>query len=240
MVDYLVDEPVLVVFIVVGVGAAVGRVHVRGISIGPAAALFVGLGVGAIDERLSNLAALGVIREIGLVLFTYTLGLASGPSFFAALRRGGAVAVALTGALVSLLAGITALAAHLFGLSPADRAGVFAGASTNTPALQAAAEALDHGDPVIGYSLAYPAAVVAMLVVLTLLLGRRLPLPKSLEPPQRPPPEPLVNWTVRIDQDGLPSLEQLRTRYPGLGFSRIQHGGLVAVARAADTPSTLR
>ena len=38
------------------------------------------------------------------------------------------------------------------------------------------ADALDHGDPVIGYSLAYPAAVVAMLVVLTLLLGRRLPL----------------------------------------------------------------
>jgi putative transport protein len=234
VVDFLVDEPLLLVFIVVGVGAACGTVSIRGVSIGPAAALFVGLGVGAIDERLSGVGELGVVRELGLVLFTYTLGLASGPSFFAALRRGGAAAIAVTGALVGVLAVMTAVVAAAFGLTAADRAGVFAGATTNTPALQAAVEAVDDGDPVVGYSLSYPAAVLAMLVVLTLLLGRRLPLPASLEPTPAPPPEPLINWTVRIERDDLPPLGRLRERYPGLGFSRIEHAGVVSVARADD------
>ena len=77
------------VFLVVGIGAALGTFSVGGVSVGPAAALFVGLGVGAIDERLSGVPTLGVIRELGLVLFTYTLGLASGPGFFAALTTSG-------------------------------------------------------------------------------------------------------------------------------------------------------
>jgi putative transport protein len=131
---------------------------------------------------------------------------------------------------------ITGVVAGVFGLSPADRAGVFAGATTNTPALQAATDALESGDPVVGYSLAYPAAVVAMLVLLTLLLGRRLRLPASLEPPEPSAPEPLVNWTVLVDRDSLPSLAELRDRYAGLGFSRIQHAGAVSVARASDMP----
>jgi putative transport protein len=76
-----------------------------------------------------------------------------------------------------------------------------------------------------------------MLGVLTLLLGRRLPLPPSLEPPPTPPPEPLVNWTVRIERDDLPPLGLLRERYPGLGFSRIEHAGVVSVARASDSPA---
>ena len=117
---------------------------------------------------------------------------------------------------------MTAAVAATFGLSVADRAGVFAGSTTNTPALQAAVEALDEGDPVIGYSLSYPTAVAAMIVVLTLVFGRRLRLPPSLEPPAAPPPEPLVNWTVRVDRAGLPTLGELRDRYAGLRFSRIE------------------
>ena len=158
-------------------------VRVRGISIGPAAALFVGLAFGAIDDALTDAVELDVLRELGLVLFTYTIGVASGPTFFSALRRGGAAAIGVTCALVAALAGVTAAVAAVFGLSAADRAGVFAGSTTNTPALQAAVEAVDEGDPVIGYSLSYPTAVAAMIIVLTLLFGRRLRLPPSLEPP---------------------------------------------------------
>jgi putative transport protein len=236
VVDFLVDEPVLLVFIVVGVGAGLGAVRVHGISIGPAAALFVGLAFGAIDDALTGAVELSVLRELGLVLFTYTVGIASGPTFFSALRRGGLAAIGVTFAVVAVFAGMTAAVAAAFGLSVADRAGVFAGSTTNTPALQAAVEAVDEGDPVIGYSLSYPTAVAAMIVVLTLVFGRRLRLPPSLEPPAAPPPDPLVNWTVRVERDGLPTLGHLRDRYTGLRFSRIEQGGAVEVARSSHVP----
>ena len=61
-------------------------------------------------------------------------------------------------ALVVALAGMCALVADVFDLTPADRAGLFAGSATNTPSLQAASEAVTTGDPVVAYSLAYPAA----------------------------------------------------------------------------------
>ena len=86
----------------------------------------------------------------------------------------------------------------------------------------------------VAYSLAYPAAVAAMLVLLNLLLERRLPLPARLEPPRSPPrAERIVNWTVDVTRDGHPTLAELRHRYPGLGFSRLEHDGVVNVATDA-------
>jgi putative transport protein len=231
VVDFLADDAVLLVFFVVGVGAGVSAVRVKGVSLGPAAALFVGLGIGAVDDSLSGAEGLSELRELGLVLFAYTIGLASGPTFLAGVRRGGLQAVALTAAAVAALAGLCVLAAEVMDLSAADRAGLFAGSATNTPALQAASEAVVAGDPVVAYSIAYPMAVGAMLVILTLLLGRRLPLPAKLEPPPpRPRSERIVNWTVHVSQPTIPMLAQLRARYPGIAFSRIEHNGLVRVA----------
>jgi putative transport protein len=233
VVDLLAGDPVLLVFLVVGLGAGLGTVRVKGVGIGPAAALFVGLAVGAIDESLSGTQGLTVLRELGLVLFTYTIGLASGPTFFNGVRRGGATAAGVTAALVVGLGGLCAAAAALLDLSPAERTGLFAGATTNTPALQAASDTLTEGDPVIAYSLAYPTAVAAMLVMVSLVLGRRLPLPATLEPPAPPPPPAdVINWTVAVTATGLPTLDELRSRYPGIGFSRVERNGRVDIATA--------
>jgi putative transport protein len=231
VVDFLADDAVLLVFLVVGLGAGLGALRVKGVSLGPAAALFVGLAVGAVDEALSGAEGLGLLRELGLVLFTYTVGLASGPTFFAGIRRGGARAIALTAALVAALTGLCSLAAEVLDLPAADRAGLFAGSATNTPALQAASDAVHAGDPVVAYSIAYPAAVASMLVILTLLLGRRLPLPAKLEPPAAPArAERIVNWTVQVTRDSTPALTELGARYLDIGFSRIEHDGTVHVA----------
>jgi putative transport protein len=233
--DFLVDDAILLVFLVIGVGAGVGSVRVRGISLGPAAALFVGLAVGAVDDAVSGADGLGLLRQLGLVLFTYTVGLASGPTFLAGLRRGGALAVAVTAALVASLAGLCAIVAWALDLSAADRAGLFAGSTTNTPSLQAAAEAVTEGDPVVAYSLAYPAAIASMIAILTLLLGRKLRLPTRLEPPPPSGPvERLINWTVSVTTPGLPAIGELRARYPGLGFSRVEHDGVVTIATTGD------
>jgi putative transport protein len=231
VVEFLADDPILLVFVVIGVAAALGAVRARGVSIGPAAALFVGLGVGAVDKSLSGAGGLGVLKELGLVLFTYTVGLASGPTFFGGLRRGGARAVVTTVVLVLVLGSLCALAARMLDLPAADRAGLFAGSGTNTPTLQAAVEAVPQGDPVVAYSLAYPAAVVAMLVITTLELGRRRHLPALLGPPAvAARAERLVNWTVQVQRSPPVAMSDLGERYPGLAFSRVEHEGAVSVA----------
>ena len=231
MPDFLLDDAILLVFLVLGVGAGVGSIRVKGISLGPAAALFVGLAVGAVDDAVGSADGLELLRQLGLVLFTYTVGLASGPTFVAGLRRGGALAVAVTTALIASLAGLCALVAWVLDLPAADRAGLFAGSTTNTPSLHAAAEAVTDGDPVVAYSITYPAAIASMIAILTLLLSRKLRLPTRLEPP--PPTasaERLINWTVDVTTPGLPTIGELGARYPGIGFSRVEHDGVVAIA----------
>ena len=81
IVDVLADDAILLVFVAVGVGAGLGAVRIKGVALGPAAALFVGLAIGAADESLSGADGLELLRGLGLVLFTYTVGLASGPTF---------------------------------------------------------------------------------------------------------------------------------------------------------------
>ena len=231
MIRFFVDNPILILFAVMAVGSAVGAVQVSNISLGPAAALFAGLAIGAIDERLTKPAVLAGLQTLGLVLFTYTVGLASGPTFVAGLRRSGAKIVLVVVGLVTALAGLCTLAASLLGVGAAERAGLFAGATTNTPALQAAIDKLGRakGNPVVAYSLTYPSAVIAMLVGTTVLLRRRR---RDAEPVTVDAPRPaLVNWTVRIGRDDLPSLRELRSLDgEPLTFSRFEHDGHVDVA----------
>ena len=121
----LIDNPVLLLFIVIGVGGALGSVRVKGVALGPAAALFVGLAFSAFDERLANTPL--VVSQIGLALFIYTIGLASGPSFLAELRRGGARVLVGVAVLLGLItAGVAALGTAL-DFDAGARAGLFAG-----------------------------------------------------------------------------------------------------------------
>ena len=156
--DTLAANPILLLFLVAGIGFAVGRVHVGGFSLGIAAVLFAGIGVGTIDDRFVLPDAFWIL---GLALFVYTVGLASGPGFVAAIRRRGLAVNALVVAALGVAA-LVAVAGHaLLGLSPARAAGAFTGGETNTPALAAAIEALKGrtefarlaAQPIVGYSL---------------------------------------------------------------------------------------
>jgi putative transport protein len=86
VIDILATNTVLLLFVVAGLGYPLGRIGIGGFRLGVAAVLFVGLAIGALDPRL---ALPDFVYLFGLVLFVYTIGLASGPQFFASFRRRG-------------------------------------------------------------------------------------------------------------------------------------------------------
>src|SRR5918996_1280859 len=86
MLQLLVDNPLLLLVIMAAIGYAVGQIKIAGTSLGIAAVLFVGLFFGALDPRLK---LPDPFYLLGLVVFVYTIGLSSGPTFFRTLRRQG-------------------------------------------------------------------------------------------------------------------------------------------------------
>lgn len=235
-----IDNPLVVLFLVVAIGAAVGSIRVRGISLGPAGALFVGLAVAALDDRLGNTPA--IVPQIGLALFIYTVGLASGPSFLAGLRHGGAKVLAGAAMVIVAVALMVLAAASLLDLDLGARAGLFAGVLTNTPALSAAIEGLGSKiadgtvtDPVVGYSLAYPLGVLCMLLAAARVLRRaRLEAPQPARGDSQPATASATSATVLVTRPNLAPLGDLR-HWEGcaLAFSRVEHDGTVHIATAA-------
>lgn len=218
----LARNPVLLLFVVVGAGAALGRIRVRGFSLGPAAALFCGLAVSAFDPRLQLPE---IVQTFGLVVFAYTTGVASGPAFVGGLRRRGvpaAIAVVLTVCAAALAAAALASFVHVHG---AGTGGLFAGAVTNTPAL-ASVVGRPGTNPVVAYSLAYPAGVLGMLLAAHVMLRRGR---DAADDRAR-----LVSWTVEVTEPGLPRIAQLRDERP-LAFGRATTGPDLTVA----TPDTV-
>ncbi|MCY7300644.1 MAG: hypothetical protein LH616_15705, partial [Ilumatobacteraceae bacterium] len=228
--------PVLLLFVVIGVGGALGSVRVKGVALGPAAALFVGLAVSAFDDRLANTPA--IVSQIGLALFIYTVGLASGPSFLAELRRGGAKVLVGVTVLLALFSVALAGVGQLFGFDAGERAGLFAGSLTNTPALSAALQTLGDRvaagavtDPVVGYSLAYPFGVLTMLIAAQWSLRRRRAPSLAARAASVPAARNTTSATVRVERADLPSLGDLR-HWQGshFAFSRYEHEGRVELA----------
>jgi putative transport protein len=178
MIQMLVDQPLLLLFAVLAAGFAFGRVKIGGVSLGVAAVLFMGLGAGALDQRLQLPE---IVQRFGLVLFVYTVGVASGPGFIASFKRRGLRDAAFTTGLL-VLAALGSVAVHLvFGVSGPRAAGLFAGSLTNTPALAGVIERLRLlaptdarvlAEPVVAYSISYPMGVFGVIVALA--IARRM------------------------------------------------------------------
>ena len=218
--EFLAEHPLLVLFLVLTIGTALGAVKVRGVSLGPAGALFAGLALSAVVPDLAEVVP-ALLGTLGLTLFAYTIGLAGGPSFFTGLRRTAPTMLAA----VAVFAGL-AMVAHLLGralgLAPGDIAGTYAGAVTNTPGLAAAVDATGTNEPVVGYSLAYPFGVVGIILVIVAGLGwsRRAPTSEDREPPQ-----PANHLTVEVTRENLPPLVELSDFEDAqLVFSRVRRG----------------
>jgi putative transport protein len=233
MIDLLVTNPFVLLFLVLGIGYLLGRIRVGGFGLGVSAVLFVGLAFGALSPRITLPE---FVYELGLILFVYTVGVSAGPGFLGTLRRR-ALGANLLVVLVLVLAAATAsILGRSAGTSRAATAGVFTGATTNTPALAAVLQHQSEShpaasnavtDPVLGYSVAYPFGVLGMLVAVWLaqrIWGERERSERS--------DEELVNLTARITAptvEGKTTAELLREHDWGVVLSRVVHGEEAAV-----------
>jgi putative transport protein len=218
MAHFLHGRPLLLLFGVAAVGYLLGKIRVRGFSLGVAAVLFVGLFVGA---AVPGVELPDFVAQLGLVLFVYTVGLASGPGFVASLRLRGLRDSGL--ALGTLLGafGLTLALGRALGLPGPTLAGLFAGALTNTPALAAVTESLKSAGapaatlaaPVLAYSLTYPLGVLFPLVGL-MWAGRRLRASHQPEPIPRDygtgAATEIVNVTAHVDRAPSATAHELR------------------------------
>jgi putative transport protein len=229
---FLAEQPLVLLFVLFCVGSALGGVRVADVTIGPAAVLFTAIAASALASAYDvKLAVPEVVGTLGLVLFTYTVGVIGGPTFFAALRGGWRpiVTVALT------FTGVAAVAAglgRLLGLPFPTIAGTFAGALTNTPALAAATERSgDAAATTVGYSIAYLFGVVGMLVATATVLRRR---PAS-EATAAAAATALTNLTIRVERTDRPTVHDVVAGRSGeVVFSRVRHGEASPVLVADD------
>lgn len=166
-------QTVVVISLIVAVGLGLGKVRIRGISLGIAFVFFIGILAGHVgldvDARVLDYA-----ETFGLALFVYTLGLHVGPNFFGSLRHEG-IALNLWGLGVIVAGTLLALMlVPVTGVKLPDMVGILCGATTNTPALGAANQALEHFG-ISGKSLAlatavtYPLGVVGVIFAMMFL-----------------------------------------------------------------------
>lgn len=163
--------------IVIAGGLALGAVRFRGIALGSAGVLFVGLLMGQLGQQIDHVV-LNFLKEFGLVLFVFTIGLQLGPGFVASLRSDGLRLNLLAGGVILGGCVLIALAAWLLPLHPAGLLGVLSGAVTNTPSLGATQQALGSLSgqsaqtldlPAIAYAVAYPGGIIGIIASLILL-----------------------------------------------------------------------
>lgn len=221
---WLSEHPEALLFALVGIGSAIGHLSVRRISLGAAAVLFLAIGVSALGTSSGvDLELPAEVGHLGLGLFTFSVGIASGAAFFNSLRTQSRAMLGVAGAIV--LGGVvTYLVGPLLGLSRDVAAGTFAGALNNTPALAAAG---GTGANTVGYSVAYLFGVIGMLIV------QQLALRHAAEDADAP--APLVQKHVAVERINpgttVVDFEELHNHRISLTRVRAEKDGPIELAR---------
>ena len=160
--DLLGSQPILAIFLAVGVGYLVGQINLGGFSLGVGAVLFVGLAIGAFSPKANIVGPIGLT---GLIMFLYGIGILYGRQFFEGMLGAQGLKYNFL-ALVAVVAGLLVALGlgHVYGIKIGHTLGMFAGSMTSTATLQAALEVMKNGDPSVGYSIAYPFGVIGPIL----------------------------------------------------------------------------
>ncbi|MEP7143860.1 MAG: putative transporter [Ferruginibacter sp.] len=171
-----VAQAVIIYSLVIALGIYLGKVKILGISLGITWVLFVGL-IFSYYGITINKETEHFVKEFGLILFVYAIGLQVGPGFFASLKKNALANNVLAASVVLLGVIITLVFFYFSGTHISIMAGVMSGAVTNTPGLAAAQAAVkdlkivgvDNATITLAYAVAYPFAVMGIIGSLILL-----------------------------------------------------------------------
>ena len=171
-----IAHDVIVYSLVIALGVLLGKVKFFGVSLGVTFVLFVGILMGHLGFDIGNQTLLKFIKEFGLILFVFSIGIQVGPSFFSSFKKGG-MQMNLVAALTVLLNILVALVIFYVDsdVTIPEIVGILSGAVTNTPGLGAAQQALDTmgkagADSLsMGYAAAYPLGVVGIILSMIIL-----------------------------------------------------------------------
>ncbi|MBP2229745.1 putative transport protein [Azospirillum agricola] len=167
----------LILSLIAAAGLALGQIKARGVGLGIGGVLFAGIAGGhfaSVAGLKIDAHVLHFLREFGLILFVYTIGVQVGPGFFAALKRSGLTLNLLAATLVLLGVAVTVCIHLVAGVPLPAVLGLFSGAVTNTPSLGAAQQILaevgaplaDQETPSLGYAVAYPFGIIGILIAM--------------------------------------------------------------------------
>ena len=170
-------QAVLVISLICGIGMALGKMKIFGVSLGATFVFFTGILAGHLGLSV-NPDMLAVLQNFGLILFIYALGVQVGPGFFASLKKGG-FKLNMLAILLMAVGTILMLILHwATGVSLADMMGLFSGAVTNTPMLGAAQQALLQTNPeaineannmAMACAVGYPFGLIGMVLCVIIL-----------------------------------------------------------------------
>lgn len=167
---------IMLLAFVIAAGIWLGRFKIKGVTLGSTWILFVGILLSHFGFRIPS-DLLHFLKEFGLILFVFSIGLQVGPGFFHSFKKGGLMMNMLAVSMVLLAVLCTYLIHLITGEELTTMVGVMSGAVTNTPGLGAAQQTFvdvtlgaSGADALAsGYAVAYPIGVLGVIVVLMLV-----------------------------------------------------------------------
>lgn len=158
-----------VLFLIIALGIALGKVNFKGIRFDLSAVIFVALFFGYVFNYYQIQVTIPpIIQKIGLVLFIYTIGMQAGPSFFGSFREQGVRFMSVAAVIVVTGAVMVWVFSAFWNVDLKLMTGLFTGALTSTPGLAAAIEASKSPMASIGYGIAYPFGVLGVILFVKL------------------------------------------------------------------------
>jgi putative transport protein len=169
------SSSLLAIFLVMALGTLIGKIKINNISLGISGVMFAGLFAGHLGYRLDE-HVIEFLRDLGLIMFVYAVGMQVGPSFFSSFKKEGirynllAVGTVVGGGLMTILLFYTT------GIGMDNMVGMMSGAVTNTPGLGAAKAALHEveasgnakafNNPANAYAISYPFGVIGLIMMM--------------------------------------------------------------------------
>jgi len=246
-----IGASLVLVFFVMAMGILLGKMRIGKISLGIAGVLFAGIFIGHLGYRL-DAHIMDFIRDAGLILFVYAVGMQVGPSFFSSFRKDGLIYNGLAAGTVLLGGAMTILLWKLTHNGMDNMVGMMSGAVTNTPGLGAAKAALKDvaarnpglkfTDPANAYAITYPFGVLGLIAMM--ILGQKvfgIHLKKEMERFEEgqkslnPVPVSVKCRVTKPEFEGKTIDELVEALHESVVVSRLKHSGSTVVESPAGT-----